>query len=502
MSPSSPGSIPHLSAAKNNVLPGFYCKNKGHVPGYVPFQRVNDGVCDYEQCCDGSDEWARVGTKCEDKCKEIGKAWRKQEEERVRSQTAAAKKRKDLAAEAARLRKEIADRVETLKTQIEGQEIKVQALEARLADVEREERGRVVKKPKEGGKLGVLVQLAKDRIGDLRAALVEVRLQRDVAKARVFELEELLTKFKEEYNPNFNDEGVKRAVRSWEDYAARGKSEIGNEARDRDLDEIVKPDEEHGAITWSEFEGAEEESDVDVCKLPWPLAWVHMKLTEGGFPVFKFEEYLPPSLRTWIDQKLRDLRLFMIENGVLAPTKNTGESRELETARSELKAAQDDLEANRRQLTEHKDDLDKDYGADSVFRALKDQCIERDSGEYTYELCWLSKTTQKSKKGGGQTNMGNFVSFGTTVADDELPADGKGVGSGDRITLSYENGQHCWNGPSRSTLVVLACAETSELWRVSESEKCVYRMEVGTPAVCGLDVRAAPADAGNVKDEL
>ena len=190
----------------------------------------------------------------------------------------------------------------------------------------------------------------------------------------------------------------------------------------------------------------------------------------------------------------------LIENGILAASNESGESKELESARSELRAAQDGLDSNKRQLTEHKDDLTKDYGADAVFRAMSGRCIERDSGEYTYELCWLSKTTQKSKKGGGNTGMGNFVSFGTLTVDDEVPVDGKGVGSGERVTLKYENGQHCWNGPSRSTLVVLACAETDELWKIVEEEKCVYRMDVGTPAVCGLDIQSD----GNVrvKDEL
>ena len=228
--------------------------------------RVNDGVCDYERCCDGSDEWAKVGgTRCDDKCKEIGKEWRKQDELRQKSRNLALKKRKDLVTEAARLRKEVEDRIQTLGTQIQGDEIKVKALEASLAEVERQERGKVIKKPKEGGKLGLLVQLAKDRIEELRTTLVEVRLQRDVATERVYELEAILSKFKEEYNPNFNDEGVKRAVRGWEDYAARDKAELGNEARDRDLDEILKPEAESGTINWSDWEHAEE-SDVDVRK--------------------------------------------------------------------------------------------------------------------------------------------------------------------------------------------------------------------------------------------
>lgn len=78
------------------------------------------------------------------------------------------------------------------------------------------------------------------------------------------------------------------------------------------------------------------------------------------------------------------------------------------------------------------------------------------------------------------------MSVDKIMVDDEMPPDGKGLGSGERVALRYENGQHCWNGPNRSTLVVLACAEKDEVWKITEEEKCVYRMEVGTPAVCGV----------------
>ena len=110
--------------------------------------------------------------------------------------------------------------------------------------------------------------------------------------------------------------------------------------------------------------------------------------------------------------------------------------------------------------------------------------MTKDSGEYTYELCWLGHTKQKPKRGGGDTGMGNFARIDKIDVDEDVPADGKGLGKGERIALQYENGQHCWNGPSRSTLVVLGCAEEDEIWKVVEEEKCVYRMEVGTPAVC------------------
>ena len=98
----------------------------------------------------------------------------------------------------------------------------------------------------------------------------------------------------------------------------------------------------------------------------------------------------------------------------------------------------------------------------------------------------MSKTTQKSKKGGSQTNMGNYASLEQIEVDEgAVPADGKGLGTGLRWAMKYDHGQHCWNGPDRSTMVVLGCSEEAEVWRIVEEEKCVYRMEVGTPAACG-----------------
>jgi protein kinase C substrate 80K-H len=269
----SPQLLSDASSYDSNIslaLPGFYCKNKGHQPSYTPFLSVNDGVCDYDSCCDGSDEWQHVGgTKCENRCKEIGKEWKKQDEQNQKAMGLATKKRKELVASAAILRKEMEDRLQSLQTQIEGTTIKVGGLEVALAEVEKRERGKVVKTPGKGSKVGLLAGLAKDRIDELRGALMDVRAQRDISTARVTELEAILTKFKEEYNPNFNDEGVKRAVRAWEDYAARDKPADGGPAHDRDLDEISKPDGETGAIKWEEWEDNDED-DVAARKLTVP----------------------------------------------------------------------------------------------------------------------------------------------------------------------------------------------------------------------------------------
>ncbi|KAB5566181.1 glucosidase II beta subunit-like protein-domain-containing protein [Coniochaeta sp. 2T2.1] len=449
-----------------NVLPGFWCPNEGHVGSYIPFMYVNDGACDYDLCCDGSDEFAHVGgVKCENRCGPIGKEYRRLEEERKHAKERAAKRRRTLAKESRELKRRVIAKVAGLTEEIKGLEGRRDELQKKLEEVERLERGKVVKTDGEGGKMGILLGLAKDRVKELRETLDDVLDQRDDLQDRVDELELILKSFREEYNPNFNDEGVKAAVKAWDDYSAKTANEKKKEKRsDNDILEALKEDGEESGINWKEFEG-EEASDADI--------------------LYNLEAYLPSFVRDYVHGKLNLARIWLIENGILADNPKSGsESRLVVAAREAYQSAANEVTSKQNQLADQQKDLEKDYGVDDIFRALQGKCVSTDSGEYEYELCWLDKTTQKSKKGHGNTVMGNFVRIDTEEADEEERADGKGLGKGLRTVLRYENGQGCWNGPNRKTDVWLACAEQDELWRVSESEKCVYKMEVGTPAAC------------------
>lgn len=494
---SPPQPLPDSTTGTTNstlALPGFYCKNKGHVPAYIPHTYVNDGVCDYDLCCDGSDEWAGVGgVKCPDKCGPIGKEWRRAEEVRQRAAMNAMRRREEMVGEARALREGVQRSIAEVQGEIGALEVRKEELERKYKEIERRERGKVVASKGKGSKVTILAGLAKQRVEGLRNALVGVAEKRDALEGRVRELEAILTTFKEEYNPNFNDEGVKRAVKAWEDYAAN-KVETANDAEDRDLKEITKPDSETEGINWAEWE-TEEESDTDASEYHSPIC-----ISQLTCPVYKFEEYLPGFVREWIHAKIADFRVMLVENGILADNANSqSESKVVTEARNAFESASNELNAKKTSLEEFQNDLTKDYGADDIFRALKNTCVETDSGEYTYELCWLDRTSQKSKKGGGNTNMGNFVRFDTIEVDEEVGADGKGLGQGQRMALMYENGQHCWNGPNRQTTVVLGCAEKDEIWKVQEQEKCMYRMDVGTPAVCG---KPGPQPVSQGKDEL
>ncbi|KAL7797396.1 glucosidase II beta subunit-like domain-containing protein [Trichoderma ceciliae] len=461
-------------------LPGFWCANKGHIGAYIPFSYVNDGICDYDVCCDGTDEYKRInGVKCENRCGEIGKEYRRLAEERKKNVEKASKKKQEMIKEALALRQHAEARVAELERDIKILEAKKDDLQRKYAQAQSEDRGRIVKsKGGAGGKLGVLVGLAKDRVEELRGALRLVNEDRETMRGKKNELEAILKQFREDYNPNFNDEGVKAAVRSFEDYAAREAAADQSEFLESDINEILKEDDETNGVNWKAFDELSDDTDI----------------------LYDFDAYIPPFIRGVIHDKIKVIRKWLVDNGMIAGAANDGsESSAVRAAREAAEAAEQDLGNKNRDLEQERSDLQKDYGPSDIFRAIKGKCAEIDAGEYTYELCWLEKTLQKSKKGHASTNMGNFERIDVEMADDDERVDGKSLGSGPRMVMRYENGQTCWNGPPRRTHVWLGCAEKEEIWRVTEAEKCVYKMEVGTPAAC--EYEGAVKNSDN-KDEL
>lgn len=200
---------------------------------------------------------------------------------------------------------------------------------------------------------------------------------------------------------------------------------------------------------------------------------------------------------------MANIRSALISGGVIAGSKDDSDSKELpavKEARERLSSAQSALDSTKSQLREQKADLSVDFGVDSIFRALKGECISRDSGEYNYELCWMKQTKQKSKKGRGDTTMGNYVKIGSTTVD-EATSSGQIIPK-EKVVLEFANGQSCWNGPSRSTKVILDCGEKNEITKITEDEKCIYSMFVTTPAVCEALSGEDAGKAKGAKDEL
>lgn len=109
-----------------------------------------------------------------------------------------------------------------------------------------------------------------------------------------------------------------------------------------------------------------------------------------------------------------------------------------------------------------------DYGPSDQFAGLADQCFEwkPDGAEFTYEMCPFKNAAQKPTNG-GSTSVGTWQGFGNGHAQ-----------------MLFTNGQHCWNGPSRSLTVDVECGEANRILQVDEPEVCKYTARFVTPAAC------------------
>ena len=151
------------------------------------------------------------------------------------------------------------------------------------------------------------------------------------------------------------------------------------------------------------------------------------------------------------------------------------ETKALIAAADEARAALRDAESKKNALEAEISDLKKligmDFGHEYEFGPLYRQCYEFTDREYTYKMCAFDKVTQRSKSGGRETNLGTWGSWS---------------GSGDRryFVMKYENGEKCWNGPSRSATITLKCGLEDALLSASEPNRCEYAMEFSSPAVC------------------
>lgn len=171
----------------------------------------------------------------------------------------ALQKRKELAAQASLLRLEVESKIAALENDIKDAQARVEVLQVKLEAVRAEERLKSKNEKKVKSKAAELAGEAKQRIESLRQALIDAQRQRDESRAQAAEAELILSNLKQEYNPNFNDEGVKRAVRSYEDYAAKYTTETTMDFdRENEISEIAKADDAEHGIDFEKWENEEE----------------------------------------------------------------------------------------------------------------------------------------------------------------------------------------------------------------------------------------------------
>lgn len=212
-----------------------------------------------------------------------------------------------------------------------------------------------------------------------------------------------------------------------------------------------------------------------------------------------YNSYIPIQWRVWIHNKKQELVDFLVNHGLLA-ARNTSEAPTVTTAKREIAEAKDQVTELEIKAENLNNDISGNFGDDDVFRALSGDCISSESGDYTYELCFNSKTVQKPKNG-IQTVLG-YVSIILLPHVKHSLMVNITHRTFDRLEgnkLYFTQGLKCWNGPHRSTTVEMRCGEKNKLLSVSEPAMCEYMFKIMTPAMCTPPVTA---DNGKIKDEL
>ncbi|KAL5508480.1 hypothetical protein ACEPAH_6099 [Sanghuangporus vaninii] len=488
---------PGTSACPNST---FYCRNEGHIGAVIRSSRVNDGLCEPE-CCDGSDEPASL---CPNICEKVGKEHRTRVEAENKIRKKGSKIRSSYIAFANKEKKRLEDQVTATSRDVAAQEKEVARLKALMDRSEAMSAAELEKK-----KQSPLYQSLVEHAAALRALKREYNDLKDKEQT----LSDILSSLRAGYNPNYQDMAVLEAVRGYEFYAGlppsndrdRAKEEEDEKAKSED----AKVEEEEPEVEWlDEGEWSRDKLEKDLNDL---LATdldslllehdQHTDSEESDSLLFDLESYIPDALVPQYEL-LRDSFVSLLETvGIIRGTESSSTE---SSGTSKARTAFHDAERELNKIRKEKENAQRElarlfdpewFGAEGEWKKLDGQCLSKDTGEYTYEVCLFGEARQKPNKGGSNFSLGKFSHWND--------AEGVEPGSPEYYSkMYYKKGARCWNGPERSVTLFLSCGTENAILSVSEPEKCEYHLTGTSPAICRPLEADTGAGAKNFKEEL
>ncbi|KAI5116540.1 hypothetical protein M0805_004323 [Coniferiporia weirii] len=485
---------PGTSACPNST---FYCRNEGHIGATIRSSRVNDGLCEPE-CCDGSDEQSGV---CPNICEKVGETYRAQVEAETKIRKTGAKIRSTYISFANKEKKRLESLVAVSSREVATREKEVARLKDILGRTETTSAA-VIEQKKESPLYQSVIEHA--------AALKALKRAKEELAARERTLSDILSSLRAGYNPNYQDMAVLEAVRGYEYYAGLPSSNDRDRAKDEEAEaeaEIEEEEEkveeaqklEEGEWTKEQLEqGLDDLLDTDYVTLLLEHDQ-HVGIDSAQSILFDLSSYIPdafiPQYEILRDSVVSFLETLGIARGTDEPSSDTSK------ARTAFQSAEHDLTKTRKEKEESQRELarlfDPEwYGTEGEWKKLDGQCLSKDTGDYTYEVCLFGEARQKPNKGGQTFSLGKFKHWND--------ADGVEVGSPDYYKVQkYLKGARCWNGPERSVTLLLECGTENAILSVSEPEKCEYQLTGTSPALCRpLDADESARARSGAKEEL
>jgi len=163
---------------------------------------------------------------------------------------------------------------------------------------------------------------------------------------------------------------------------------------------------------------------------------------------------------------------------------------EADKARSEFQDAEQKYKDMEQELNQLETMVNGDFGDDSEYATMRGECFEFTDREYAYKMCPFDKCSQRPKDGGSETSLGRWGKW-------------NGPESNKYARMKFEAGTGCWNGPARTTTVVIHCGLENRLTGASEPSRCEYQFEFTTPAACTPgSIPSSTASTTSSHDEL
>lgn len=407
----------------------FYCANEGFFPRYIENFKVNDGVCDYDVCCDGSDEY--LSGECENKCDEVKKQFDEFTTNKEAAVAKALEAKNDLVSKAAQAKLALVTQIAKLKEKLKADADELEKLNSDLENAqlsaEEPEKDQNLWQP--------LVDEFHEHVNDAEQQISGFFDSSKENLKKIKQLENMLADLMENYNPNFNDASVKKCVKSFAEY-------LSNKPEDTETPEsghIVKPLTEFGNSLASRL-ALFSPGEAGIAIVP----------TFGNVLHHYYEQMISSFKPVEISKKV------VLENPISRLTLKSTEK-----IRKAIDALEKKINSQTAEVSIYQENLQRSYGAQDILRAVEGVWVTKKIGEYTYKLGFLDSIYQDN------TLVGRFSSY-----------DGK--------SLKFTQGSKCWNGPLRSAEVEMVCGPKHDLMSVSEPEKCQYKFILETPIACSL----------------
>ncbi|KAG7662259.1 uncharacterized protein J8A68_004269 [[Candida] subhashii] len=316
----------------------FYCENKGHIPGYIENYKLNDGVCDYDICCDGSDEY-KSGN-CENKCVQIHEQYVKHKE-RIEDFIGKALKKKETSIKLAKHRRDsLVNEKERYEPELAIKKAQLEQLKLQLEEKELDE---------EFGRQDTesAYELLSEHFAELNEKLESHKKYLNIQESNIEKLEKILAQLASLYNPNFNDPAVKDTIRHYQEYVSNKETEVKRDLKE--TDQILEKLKEKAKSLTNTGIG-------------------NIVPTIGNVFHYYFQLFANKYLEKQITSKVQKSNLSVNELG------------------SKIEALEKDIIATEKKLNEINKDLNLELGPNDILRAYSQATVSKKLGGYHYNI--------------------------------------------------------------------------------------------------------------------